>query len=288
MDYQLDYMERLFFSIKFKKTESYVIHRIWNKLDDARIQFKVQQKIMFPNGKYALADLYLPQLNIFVEINKPFHEAQKKEDEYRNATIVNLTHCDQYIIRCGNSENSGEWKSLEDIHQQIDECIAFIKERIAKTQEIKDMRKCLTVEYHKEKGILKVEDQDSLRTIDDICAVFNTEPKRLGFLRVGAAPISGNDNMEIWYPNVNNKHGWKNELYDDGETFAEYNEDIVKRKKHVAKYVKDNKQRATFFRYKDVLGIELYRFVGVFSLDVEVSKEEDKCIWRRISTEYKL
>ena len=30
----------------------------------------------------------------------------------------------------------------------------------------------LTVEYHKEKGILNVEDQDCLRTIDDICAIY--------------------------------------------------------------------------------------------------------------------
>ena len=102
IDYQLDYMERLFFSIKHKKTESYVIHRIWDKLDDARILFKVQQKVMLPNGKYALADLYLPQLNIVIEVNEPFHEWQQEADENRNTNIVELTHCDLRIIRCGN------------------------------------------------------------------------------------------------------------------------------------------------------------------------------------------
>lgn len=71
IDYQLDYMEHLFFSIKHKKTESYVIHRIWDKLDDASILFKGQQEVLLPNGKHALADLYLPQLNIFVEVNEP-------------------------------------------------------------------------------------------------------------------------------------------------------------------------------------------------------------------------
>lgn len=45
IDYQLDYMERLFYKMKFKKTESYVIHRIWDKLDDTRIRFEIQQPI---------------------------------------------------------------------------------------------------------------------------------------------------------------------------------------------------------------------------------------------------
>ena len=50
IDYQLDYMEHLFYSIKHKKTESYVIHRIWDKLDDTRIRFVVQQRVELPHG----------------------------------------------------------------------------------------------------------------------------------------------------------------------------------------------------------------------------------------------
>lgn len=108
IDYQLDYMEHLFFSIKHKKTESYVIHRIWDKLDDMRIRFVVQQKVELPNGRYALADLYLPQIGIFVEINEPFHAFQKKEDDYRNENIIKLTQNDQFIISCGNPNKDGE------------------------------------------------------------------------------------------------------------------------------------------------------------------------------------
>ncbi len=54
IDYQLEYMEHLFFSIKHKKTESYVIHCIWDKLDDTRIRFEIQQPIKLPNGKTVL------------------------------------------------------------------------------------------------------------------------------------------------------------------------------------------------------------------------------------------
>ena len=40
IDYQLNYMERLFYNMKHKKTESYVIHRIWDKLDDTSIRLR--------------------------------------------------------------------------------------------------------------------------------------------------------------------------------------------------------------------------------------------------------
>lgn len=64
IDYQLDYMERLFYKIKFKKTESYVIHRIWDKLDDTRIRFEIQQPIKLPNGKTVLASLIMDFISI--------------------------------------------------------------------------------------------------------------------------------------------------------------------------------------------------------------------------------
>ena len=43
---QIGTIGHLFFSIKHKKTESYVIHRIWDKLDDMSILFKGQQEVL--------------------------------------------------------------------------------------------------------------------------------------------------------------------------------------------------------------------------------------------------
>lgn len=290
IDYQLDYMEHLFFSIKHKKTESYVIHRIWDKLDDTKICFVVQQRVELPNGKYALADLYLPQIGVFVEINEPFHASQKKEDDYRNENIVKLTQKDQFIIHCGNPNKDGEWLTLDEIHQQIDQCVAFIKERIKQTPDLKpwDMGKWLTVEYHKQKGIFKADDNDQLCTIDDICAVFDTKPKYHGYLRVGATPVPNKEKLEIWYPIINNNHGWINKLSDDHNTFTEYHQDDAKRKAHVEACIKDNMQRITFFRHKDELGMEFYKFIGVFSLNIDETQKQGRCIWNRIYKEYKL
>lgn len=92
IDYQLDYMERLFYKMKFKKTESYVIHRIWDKLDDTRIRFEIQQPIKLPNGKTVLADLYLPQLGIFIEVNESHTmRASNKNLQMNTATKQSLT-----------------------------------------------------------------------------------------------------------------------------------------------------------------------------------------------------
>ena len=91
MDYKLEYMERLFAKISKKKTESYVISRIWHQLNDDRVKFVVQQYIRRTQDKYALADLYLPQLNIFIEINEPFHKNNAEVDKIRNEEIINVT-----------------------------------------------------------------------------------------------------------------------------------------------------------------------------------------------------
>ena len=203
MDYELEYMECLFDSIKSKRTESYVIHRIWNKLDDDRVRFVTQQKITLPNGKYALADLYLPQLNIFVEVNEPYHDKQKAQDKYRNETIVELTEAHQFIIECGKGTDKCEWKSLSEIHQQIDECVTFIKKRITDVgDQLKpwSMSESLTVEFHKNKGYLNVDDNDALRTIDDICRLTGGVKRDRGFLRAGTAELPQHPDMELWFP----------------------------------------------------------------------------------------
>lgn len=292
MDYELEYMEHLFDSIKSKKTESYVIHRIWNKLDDDRVRFVTQQKITLPNGKYALADLYLPQLKIFVEVNEPYHDKQKDQDKYRNEKIVELTEADQFIIECGKGTDKCEWKSLSEIHQQIDECVTFIKKRITDVgDQLKpwSMSESLTVEFHKNKGCLNVDGHDALRTIDDICRLTGGVKRDRGFLRAGTAGLPQHPDMELWFPCVNNRSNWLNEKSDDGQTICESNtKDPKKNYDHIEDSIKKNLQRVTFFKFKDNLGIENYFFLGIFRIDAEASRKDKKCVWRRVSTEYKL
>ena len=157
MDYKLEYMERLFAKISKKKTESYVISRIWHQLNDDRVKFVVQQYIRRTHDKYALADLYLPQLNIFIEINEPFHKNNVEVDKIRNEEILNVTHSKPIVIDCDND--------IQEIHRQVADVVKLIKQRISELDDSFkpwDDANTLTVEYHRNKGYLKVDDNECL------------------------------------------------------------------------------------------------------------------------------
>ena len=78
----------------------------------------------------------------------------------------------------------------------------------------------------------------------------------------------------------------------DGEqTFIyESNNDPRKKAEHVRNHVKKEgkETRITFFREKDDLGFNFYKFVGVFEIDGSKSREKKKCVWVKTSDEYKI
>ncbi len=286
MDYKLEYMERLFAKISKKKTESYVISRIWHQLDDDRVKFVVQQYVRIDKDKYALADLYLPQLNIFIEVNEPFHENNVERDNLRNEKTMDITHSELHTIVCGtgdkNDKDKIHWKPLDEIHRRITEVVSLIKQRISELGEnFKpwDDVSTLSVEYHRNKGYLKVEDNECLRTTADIAAVFGTKTKPRG----SGAGIG--ENTIVWWPTEGHRI-WHNEL--KGMFIYEYPEAEDKRKAHLDQWKESKQTRVTFLRSEDDLGFCFYRFVGVFRLNRDKSIQENKCVWERVSDTYQL
>lgn len=287
MDFKLEYMERLFAKISKKKTESYVISRIWHQLDDDRVKFVIQQYIRRTQDKYALADLYLPQLNIFIEINEPYHKDKngvlREIDKIRNEEILNITHSKPIVIDCDCD--------ITEIHRQITDVVNLIRQRITDLGDSFtpwDEANTLTVEYHRNKGYLKVEDNECLRTTEDVAAVFGTKPKHRGFLRASGAAVPNRKNEIVWWPNTEHRL-WCNQLSEDGMYIYEYPKAEDKRAEHLAHWLSATEEtRVTFLRYKDDLGFCFYRFVGVFRLDKEKSIQENKCVWERITDTYQL
>lgn len=283
MDYKLEYMTRLFAKISKKKTETYVISRIWHQLNDDRIKFVVQQYIRRTQDKYALADLYLPQLDIFIEINEPFHKNNAEIDRIRNDEILQVTHSKPIVIDCDNS--------IEHIHAKITEVVQQIKQAIIERGDKFipwDGGSTLSVEYHRKKGYLKVDESEYIRTIDEAFAVFGAKAKHRGFLRVAGASIPNKENEIVWCPNSVHRI-WCNELSEDGLEIREYNKgDEQARREHIERYMSSNQRRITFFREEDELGFRFYRFVGVFELNKNKSKKENKCVWERISDYYQV
>ena len=284
MDYKLEYMERLFAKISKKKTESYVISRIWHQLNDDRVKFVVQQYIRRTQDKYALADLYLPQLNIFIEINEPYHKDEngvlREIDRIRNEEILSVTRSKPIVIDCDCN--------IQEIHRQVTDVVKLIRQRISELGEnFKpwDDTNTLSVEYHRNKGYLKVEDNECLRTTEDVAAVFGAKAKHRGFLRASGAGIG--ENIIVWWPNTEHRL-WHNELSEDGMFIYEYPKAEDKRAAHLDQWKESTQTRVTFLRYKDDLGFCFYRFVGVFRLNRDKSMRENKCVWERVSDTYQL
>ena len=251
------------------------------------MKFVVQQYIRRTQDKYALADLYLPQLNIFIEINEPYHKDEngvlREIDRIRNEEILNVVHSKPIVIDCDCD--------IQKIHRQVTDVVLLIKQRISELGEnFKpwDDASTLSVEYHRNKGYLKVEDNECLRTTEDVAAVFGTKPKHRGFLRASGAAIPNKKNEIVWWPNTEHRL-WHNELSEDGMFIYEYPKVEDKRAAHLKQWLSAPEEtRVTFLRYKDDLGFCFYRFVGVFRLNRDKSIRENKCVWERVSDTYQL
>lgn len=281
-DYKLTYLSNIFSKIDRKGFETYVIARIWNKLDNLDIEIVSQQYVKRENG-YALLDLYFPQINYGVEVNEAYHLSQPEEDKMRKQEVEILTGVDIDVVDCS--------KPIEDVHQQIDEVVANINRRITETANFKPWQGVLNPNDYKNR-ILKVEDGVILSNTDDICTIFETKVPKRGFLRAGGVPLpKGDSNVDffVWWPNAIHSI-WANEMSDDGEKIVEYNKsDEQKRNQHVKNCLALKQQyRITFYRKKNIFGQHYYRFVGVYEMDKEESSRINKCVWRRISTEYPL
>ena len=272
--------------ISHKRLESYVIHSIWYKLDNPDIHFVFQQYVVRKAGKYALADLYLPQLGLVVEINEPAHYKNTEADKIRNAEISEYAKV--LIVNCYNVvDDKAVACSLEELNHRTDEVMDKIKHRIRQT-DIQPWKGSDAPKEIRQRGVLSVEDNVSLNTIDDIAAVFGTKPKHKGFLRVSAVWVPTKENQElVWWPNTSHSK-WCNELSPDKLTITEYPKVEKERRTHMLSHLDKGVKRITFLKYTDWLGMNTYRFVGVFQLNREKSLKENKCIWERASDTYKL
>ncbi len=218
MNFQRIIITNMLAKIANKPTESYVINRLWHRLDDIRVRFVLQQYVKRKEG-YALADLYLPQVGMIVEVNEAYHETdeQKLKDAIRNREVADATKADVFVVRASGS--------LQEIHEQVDNIVSEIRTRIVALDD--KFLPCdysitrSTPEYYKSRGFFSVNTEDWLTNIDDIAAVFETKPKHRGYLRVSSVVVPNHPDEIVWWPQPNHRT-WHNELSDDGMFIYEY------------------------------------------------------------------
>lgn len=279
---RLEYISRSLSKIQHKKFELYVISRIIHKLDNPEIKYVFQQYATRDNntGKYALIDLYLPQLGIAIEVDESHHKEQYTEDEIRQKEIEQL---DIQVERVQCYE-----KSLEEVNNEIEKIIEKI---ITKKNELGDNFKPWNglngYEYYTDKGFFDVNDPTELISPTEICNCLGLE----NAAQRGAAWLK-EDEILIWWPHENEekKYRWHNKLSDDGLEIIEIdNKEGEQDKFYLDAIKKDtNIKRLVFYRKKNMLNDKLYRFVGVFMLDVDKTKNRHERVYKRIDDKFKL
>lgn len=285
MDYKLDYISRIFKKTSKKRTENYILTRIWHQLNNINIKICHQQYVNRGDGKYALTDIFFPQFDYHIEVNEDFHykDNLKKELDFIRANDIKTSTKD-HIIRFIDCRGN-----LEQIHSQVDKVIEEINS-IYLEQKTKGYFKPwdgneLKPEYWLNKNTLKVSDNINLRTIDDIGTLFNVEIKKRGFLKPGAVKYPKEGYTEIWWPEKKKKNNWVNDFYEDFKYITEEHIDDEKSISHLNYFIKKspNCKRVVFFKYKDELGFNFYKFVGCYEFSIEISKKQNKVIWKRFS-----
>ena len=284
---KLNYISRSLSKIQHKRYELYVISRIIHLLDDHELKYIFQQYATrdTKTGKYALIDLYLPQLNIAIEVDEAYHKEQFTEDEVRQKEIE---HLDIIVERVDCS------LSINAVNQRIDELVDLIKgKKSALGLDFKPWKGLNGYEYYRDKGYFDVNDTTELTSPTEICNCFGLENAAQRGARVLDAETI------IWWPNenyelangwVNKNSNWINKLSLDGNEIEENIKDDDKKEQFLQDALdKDiGKKRIVFYRKRNMLNEKFYRFVGVFELDEEKTRNKKVRIYRKVSDRYDL
>lgn len=307
----IQYMAGHFAKIQNKKYELYVISKLWNDLNDSSIKFVFQQCIFLPDtlsdddkSKFrAMADLYLPQFNMIIEIDEAHHLSQQGEDKRRTESIKKVLGkdiCVERVIVFKEENGSTEYVGDDSINKRIAELVDNIKNKKKEAvnngvfKDWNGIEEETTLEYHRKKGYIDVNEGSSFLTTNDVLHLYGTGKK----YQKCALKI-GNTSDLIWCPTLslnNSKNkikNWENTISNDGEYICEQNiiEDSKSATKKEEQFLKSNKQddtcRITFVKARNAINETRLRFAGVFILFDYDDKTKTRT-WKRIATKIKV
>ena len=269
-----DYLVKTFSRTKRKDYENYVVNRIWNLLDNNEIKPVTQQTIRCDDGKYAFIDLFFPQVYIGVECNEYHHEnkEQKKIDEERESKIIKILAED---VKGKNFEmyNIDVNQSIEKIDIQVKKAVLLITNRF----EDEKKKGSLAIKWNSldeeiqeiiDNGKLSINDFIFFPTIGKAYECFGKTGSKTQHAFIN---IKNDLDYSLWFPQLSimedgkpktGAGGWTNQLSSNGKTIVE--------SRGKPEEIKDNKKGRkliTFAKSRDVLGKNMYRFVGVFQME---------------------
>lgn len=287
-----------------KKYENYCITRIYSLINRSDLKIVTQQLFKRTGKNIALADLYFPQINLWVEIDED-HDKKFEADCLRTKEVINNNKISEEIKKkydaleeVINPELEEPFriiikdKTLEEINRQIDVIVAEANRRIIspKYAFIPWERVDNDPEYYINKGSIKTSDNAKFRTIDTIGKLFNME--KVPFNQKLHGYVNITDNIYYWCPTLKingdecNNNAWENEISNDGKTIYENQKE--KDSHYISSVLEENPIRYIFTKYKDETGTMIYKFKGVFVLNKEETIKNNKRTWKKISDEIDL
>ena len=269
-DSKRDYIIKALSRTKRKDYENYVVNGIWHRLDDINIKITSQQYFRRIDGKYALIDLYFPQLNYGVECDEVFHKANEDKDLRRTMSmeemLSSLQENSELIIRRIDVD-----RTIEEINNQIIEIVYEIRELYQMMKvDLNNSDKTIVDEVIN-KGSISRNDNARFRTILDITRLFGKNYKgyQHAFFRV-------NEDFYVWCPKISKSEngimksitgaGWINYMSDDWDKIYESNSNKGK-----LKHLKQEQSyaRIVFAYTLDAFGKRAYRYMGVYKKSEE-------------------
>jgi hypothetical protein len=277
-----DYILRSLSKISQKKWEHYAINRIYHLLDDPEIEFVCQQCIRKDDNTKYLADLFLPQLKLYLEINEGYHETDKNKilDAIRRFDIAEASGLKEFIIPANGV-------TLEGLNSSIEGFVMNVRQQKAEVSRrgefhAWDYERRFTAMPHLEAGSLEIGPHSAFRTQKDAlnCFGYGKGNYQSGTWKLpehvrDAIGLSGS--CMVWFPRLYFQKHWDNSLSEDGLVITEISKDIE------ITYSEAWKQRIVMARSRDELNRTLYRFVGVFEVIPEY-RDGNEHRFRRIAS----
>ena len=286
-----------------KKYENYCVTRIINKLDNLNVRFITQQMFKRDGEEIALADLYFPQVNVWVEIDESQHLNQAEEDRIRTQEVIKnnirskLKNLEEVVyIELEEPERINIFDknriiTIEEINKRIDDIVEKINARILELGDrfVPWVNIYNTADEFVKKQSIEKNDNAKFRTLQDVSELFNKgyHGNQLAYFNV-----SKEDNEYAWCPKLKlNEDDFKNNLYeneisDEGVYIFESSKE--KNDKFVLDVLKTNEKRFVFAKYRDETGDFSYKFLGVYILDRNKTMNLNKRSWKKIDSKISL
>jgi very-short-patch-repair endonuclease len=191
-DWKYNYLIKQIQKTAYKAHENFIIGSLLHDENLNELKPVTQHYVKRNDEKYALIDLFYPQLNLAVEIDEPSHEKNIEEDLNRQIEIEKNLKCNFFRIKINDGEIFNQINNLKKYINNLKEEIDFKIWEEPKNVSIFELKKELkNTMFVKIKGFIKPEnlmerqtgvwiiDNSKIKNINKVVVVHDNEITRV-------------------------------------------------------------------------------------------------------------